>query len=250
MAKRKAKMKAEPTKRAIPEQWAYRLREGAFIGLAAICTYVFIALSTYHASDPGWSTTGSGEAVRNAGGITGAYIADIFYTLFGFMAFLFPIMLGYRAWLILRDRHQLQGFEDVSVLDISASALRISKARLNNPLHGVHWIECDLLHFEPERQYDLWHDRALFHFMTGERQRAAYRRILDQAVAPGGHVIIATFAIDGPEQCSGLPVRRYDADAVREEFGDGYRLESEQPESHLTPGGTEQKFTYFRLRRV
>ncbi len=150
----------------------------------------------------------------------------------------------------LVDNLVLQGFEDVSVLDISASALRISKARLNNPLHGVHWIECDLLHFEPERQYDLWHDRALFHFMTGERQRAAYRRILDQAVAPGGHVIIATFAIDGPEQCSGLPVRRYDADAVREEFGDGYRLESEQPESHLTPGGTEQKFTYFRLRRV
>jgi SAM-dependent methyltransferase len=150
----------------------------------------------------------------------------------------------------LVDNLLLQGFEDVSVLDISASALRISKARLNNPLRGVHWIECDLLHFEPERRYDLWHDRALFHFMTGERQRAAYRRILDKAVAPGGHVIIATFAIDGPEQCSGLPVRRYDADAVREEFGDGYRLESEQPESHLTPGGTVQKFTYFRLRRL
>ena len=150
----------------------------------------------------------------------------------------------------LVDHLLLRGFRDVSVLDISASALRISKARLNNPLRGVHWIECDLQHFEPERRYDLWHDRALFHFMTGERQRAAYRRILDKAVAPGGHVIIATFAIDGPEQCSGLPVRRYDADRVRAEFGDGYQLESEQPESHLTPGGKVQEFTYFRLRRI
>ncbi len=111
MAKRKASAKAEPAKKGIPEQFAYRLREGAFIGLAAVCIYVFIALSTYHAADPGWSTTGSGDTIRNAGGITGAYIADIFYTLFGYMAFLFPIMLGYRAWLILRERHQLQGFD-------------------------------------------------------------------------------------------------------------------------------------------
>lgn len=150
----------------------------------------------------------------------------------------------------LVDHLVLQGFQDVTVLDISASALRISRARLDNPVRGVHWIERDLLQFEPARRYDLWHDRALFHFMTGQRQRAAYRRILDEAVAPGGHVIIATFAIDGPERCSGLPVRRYDAGAIREEFGDTYTLEAEQPESHLTPGGTVQQFTYFRLRRV
>ena len=94
------------------EKLNLRLREGAFIGFAAVCLYVFIALSTYHADDPGWSTTGIGHAAaRNTAGITGAYLSDIFYTLFGYMAFLFPIMLGYRAWLIFRERHRCDRFD-------------------------------------------------------------------------------------------------------------------------------------------
>jgi S-DNA-T family DNA segregation ATPase FtsK/SpoIIIE len=89
-----------------------RLREGAFIGFAFVCVYAFIALSTYHADDPGWSTTGVGhEAARNTAGLIGAYLSDVFYTLFGYMAFLFPIMLGYRAWLIFRERHQPAVFD-------------------------------------------------------------------------------------------------------------------------------------------
>jgi S-DNA-T family DNA segregation ATPase FtsK/SpoIIIE len=93
------------------ELLGYRLREGAFIGFAVVCIYVFIALSTYSVSDPGWSQTGSGTSIRNAGGIAGAYIADIFYMLFGYMAFLFPILLGYRAWLIFRERQHPEHFD-------------------------------------------------------------------------------------------------------------------------------------------
>jgi SAM-dependent methyltransferase len=141
------------------------------------------------------------------------------------------------------------GYEDLTVLDISATALRTSRARLGNPLPGVQWIECDVLRFEPERRYDLWHDRALFHFMTQERQRAAYRDVLHRALAPGGRAVIATFAMDGPERCSGLPVRRYDGERLLEALGEDFILRAEEPEEHLTPGGELQAFTYFLLER-
>ncbi len=111
MAKRKAAAKASVAKTGMSEVLGHRLREGAFIGFAVVCIYVFIALSSYNANDPGWSTTGSGHSIRNAGGITGAYISDIFYTLFGYMAFLFPILLGYRAWLIFRERQNPENFD-------------------------------------------------------------------------------------------------------------------------------------------
>lgn len=111
MAKRKAAAKAKSTQTEMAEKLNHRLREGAFIGFAAICIYVFIALSSYNANDPGWSTTGTNPSVVNTGGITGAYISDIFYTLFGYMAFLFPILLGYRAWLIFRERRHPEGFD-------------------------------------------------------------------------------------------------------------------------------------------
>jgi S-DNA-T family DNA segregation ATPase FtsK/SpoIIIE len=111
LAKRKAAAKASVTKTGMSEVLGHRLREGAFIGFAVVCIYVFIALSSYNGNDPGWSTTGSGHSIRNAGGITGAYISDIFYTLFGYMAFLFPILLGYRAWLIFRERQNPENFD-------------------------------------------------------------------------------------------------------------------------------------------
>ena len=145
---------------------------------------------------------------------------------------------------LVRSRYQ-----DITVLDISATALRTTQSRLGDPMKGVHWIECDILRFKPERRYDLWHDRALFHFMTGERQQAAYRAVLERSLAPNGKVVIATFAIDGPERCSGLPVRRYDGDRLIETLGEDFVLLAEELETHLTPGGEAQAFSYFVLAR-
>jgi 2-polyprenyl-3-methyl-5-hydroxy-6-metoxy-1,4-benzoquinol methylase len=149
----------------------------------------------------------------------------------------------------LVDHLASAGYRDLTVLDVSASALRTSRQRLEAPRPEVDWIECDILEFVPSRRYDLWHDRALFHFMTSETQRTRYAAVLEQALAPGGQVIIATFAIDGPERCSGLPVRRYDAERLMDVLGEGFTLRAEEREEHLTPGGALQAFTYFLLRR-
>lgn len=111
LAKRKQAAKKSQPSNAIADKLGYRLREGAFIAFAAVCIFMFLALATYNANDPGWSTTGMGSGVANAAGITGAYFSDIFFNLFGFMAFLFPIMLGYRAWLIFRERHTPEDFD-------------------------------------------------------------------------------------------------------------------------------------------
>lgn len=141
------------------------------------------------------------------------------------------------------------GYQDLTVLDISTTALRISRSRLGQPLGQIEWIESDVLGFEPRRAYDLWHDRALFHFMTGERQQQAYRDVMRRSLAPQAQAIIATFAMDGPERCSGLPVRRYDAERLCATLGDDFGLVAEERESHLTPGGEMQQFHYFLLRR-
>lgn len=93
------------------ERWRLRLREGALIGFAAIFLYTLVALLTYSGADPGWSRTGSGSAVRNAGGPAGAWLADVFFALFGYMAYLFPLMLGYRAWVVFRDRYITAEFD-------------------------------------------------------------------------------------------------------------------------------------------
>jgi 2-polyprenyl-3-methyl-5-hydroxy-6-metoxy-1,4-benzoquinol methylase len=149
----------------------------------------------------------------------------------------------------LVDHLAQEGYQDLTVLDISATALRTSQARLANPVRGIKWIERDILHFEPKRHYDLWHDRALFHFMVSERHRAAYRAVLERALAPEGHIVIATFAMDGPESCSGLPVRRYDAARLLEALGEEFVVRSEARDEHLTPGGELQAFSYFLLQR-
>lgn len=99
-----------------------------------------------------------------------------------------------------------RGFTQPAVLDISAAALEKSKSRLASRASQVRWIVADIVTWEPDRQYSAWHDRAVFHFLTGQEQRLAYRSALEQAVAPGGTVVIGTFALDGPERCSGLPV--------------------------------------------
>ena len=136
-----------------------------------------------------------------------------------------------------------RGFSDVSVLDVSPAALDVARGRIG-PRPGVHWIEHDLLTWAPPRRYGLWHDRAVFHFLVDARDRDRYLRVLSAAVAPGGHVIVATFAADGPEQCSGLPVARYDPGALAELLAGMVEVVATRREEHVTPGGRIQPFTW------
>jgi SAM-dependent methyltransferase len=113
----------------------------------------------------------------------------------------------------------------------------------------VIWIEADITTFIPVETYDVWHDRAVFHFLTEKSDRNEYVDRVRRSLKPGGALILSAFAPDGPETCSGLPVRRYDANLVREAFGSAFELLRETAESHLTPWNTEQKFGYFLFRR-
>ena len=141
------------------------------------------------------------------------------------------------------------GFEDVTVLDISTASLNCARQRLGAPAGRVNWIEADITNFAPQRRYRLWHDRAVFHFLLNPADRAAYVRTLGRTVVPGGHVIIATFAQDGPPKCSGLEVARYDEPGIRAALGADYDFRSQVNETHVTPWQTEQKFSYFVFRR-
>lgn len=140
-------------------------------------------------------------------------------------------------------------FSNVSVLDLSASALDVARQRLGVKTSRVHWIEADVTRASlPAHSVDVWHDRAVFHFLTAPQERAAYVQQVLHAVKPGGHVIVATFAEDGPLQCSGLPVMRYSATELHAEFGDGFKLLHHQKEAHTTPFGTVQQFVYCYCR--
>jgi len=143
------------------------------------------------------------------------------------------------------------GYTDLTVLDLSAAALHEARKRLGAQENRVHWIEADITSVElPANRYDIWHDRAVFHFLTAPEQRAAYVRTVFNSVKPGGHVIVATFAEDGPVQCSGLPVMRYRPDELHDEFGEAFTLLKHQKEAHHTPSGTVQQFVYCYCRRV
>lgn len=143
------------------------------------------------------------------------------------------------------------GFTNVTVLDLSVAALAAARERLDSRASGVRWIEADITSAElPPGQYDVWHDRAVFHFLTSPEARAAYVRAVFRSVKPGGHVIVATFAEDGPAQCSGLPVMRYRADELHAEFGESFSLLDHRKEAHHTPSGTVQQFVYCYCRRV
>lgn len=142
------------------------------------------------------------------------------------------------------------GHTDVSVLDIAPHALAQSRARLGaDKARQVHWLVEDVTRFAPARRYALWHDRAVFHFLTDATARIAYLDALHRSLAPGGTVIMATFAPDGPARCSGLDVARYDADALYALFGDAFEPMAAAREIHFTPWGSSQAFTYVRLRR-
>jgi 2-polyprenyl-3-methyl-5-hydroxy-6-metoxy-1,4-benzoquinol methylase len=143
------------------------------------------------------------------------------------------------------------GFSKITVLDLSAAALARAKARLGSRAASVQWLEANILDVTlPASTYDVWHDRAVFHFLTSESERHRYVEQVLHAVKPGGLVIVATFAEDGPEKCSGLPVMRYSADGVHAEFGNTFELLGSQRESHLTPTGKEQKFVYCFCKRL
>ena len=143
-----------------------------------------------------------------------------------------------------------QGWRDLTVLDIAAPALEAAKARLGVRADNVRWEIADITDWHPFRRFDVWHDRAVFHFLTQPEQREAYRSALSQGVAAGGLVIVATFALDGPEKCSGLPVRRYDPAGLAAEMGDGLQLIYGWPEEHVTPWGARQSFNWCAFRRV
>jgi 2-polyprenyl-3-methyl-5-hydroxy-6-metoxy-1,4-benzoquinol methylase len=143
------------------------------------------------------------------------------------------------------------GYENVTVLDLSGAALATAKARLGARAADVQWLDANILDAELGlNTYDLWHDRAVFHFLTSEQERCAYVRAVLRAVKPGGLVIVATFAEDGPSKCSGLPVMRYDAKELHAEFGETFVLLGHEKESHHTPGGNEQKFVYCFCRKL
>lgn len=142
------------------------------------------------------------------------------------------------------------GWRDLAVLDIAGSAIDAVKTRLGDKAGQVEWIQADVTQWRPDRAYGIWHDRAAFHFLTGEEQRAGYRRALDAGTATGSHVILATFAPDGPEMCSGLPVRRYDSRALAAELGSDFDLLDHWREAHLTPWGSSQSFQWAMFRRA
>jgi SAM-dependent methyltransferase len=144
-----------------------------------------------------------------------------------------------------------RGFIDVTALDLSDAALAQSQARLGNASRKVRWIAGDILDAQlPPARFDLWHDRAVFHFLTEAADRARYVALCARSLRVGGFALIATFAADGPEKCSGLPVCRYDADALAAEFGPAFERLTDSRESHRTPFDTTQNFTYVLLRRI
>ncbi len=152
---------------------------------------------------------------------------------------------------VLADQLVARGFIDLSVLDISAAALAEARRRLGDP-SPVTLLHEDLLVWRPVRRFKLWHDRAVFHFLVASDDRDRYLRSLRAAIDVDGYVVIATFAADGPEHCSGLPVARYSATDLAELLGPGFELREMRRETHITPGGVAQPFTWVagRFRQV
>lgn len=151
---------------------------------------------------------------------------------------------------VLVDRLLREGHTAITVLDVAGAALAVSRHRLGPAAAQVEWIEADVTAFQPPRSYALWHDRAVFHFLTAAADRMNYVRALKRALSPGGFVILATFAVGGPDRCSGLPVAQYDAAKLLAALGAGFRLLEERSEHHLTPARKTQAFAWFRLVRT
>ncbi|WP_127902430.1 class I SAM-dependent methyltransferase [Solirhodobacter olei] len=161
------------------------------------------------------------------------------------------------AWIVdigggasrLADGLVAAGYSNLTVLDLSATALAQSRSRIGREA-PVEWVVADVLQWEPTHRYALWHDRAVFHFLTAPEDRASYRDVMLNAIRPGGYAIVGTFAPDGPERCSGLPVVRYDAKALMDVFGMDFALRRSIRHEHVTPAGTVQNFHFGTLQRL
>ncbi len=141
------------------------------------------------------------------------------------------------------------GWTDVTALDVSPQALAIVRARLDGHGGSMSYVVANLVSWQPQRQYDLWHDRAVFHFLVDATDRQRYVDTLARAVRPGGVVVLGTFADDGPTQCSGLPTQRYDAKSLAAQFRTAFDLVHSERSEHVTPGAVVQPFTWVVLRR-
>ncbi len=141
------------------------------------------------------------------------------------------------------------GYSDVTVLDLSAAALEATKARLGEASRQVQWLVADITSFTPTRQYEVWHDRAVFHFLTEAADRQRYLEAARAALPPGGHLVMAAFALDGPPQCSGLDVMRYSPESLRQEVGEGFTLVESFGGLHITPSQGKQSYTFCRFIR-
>lgn len=149
----------------------------------------------------------------------------------------------------LVDDLLLRGYTNITILDISQAAIDVTKSRLGLPAEQVHWLVADITKVELEpRAYDVWHDRAVFHFLTAPEQRTAYVRQVARSVKRGGHVIVSAFGPEGPTKCSGLEVMRYDPDSLHREFGTRFQLVESSTELHHTPFETTQQFLYCYCR--
>ena len=143
------------------------------------------------------------------------------------------------------------GFVDISVLDISANAINGSKERLGMKATEVDWIVADITSVElPKDHFDVWHDRAVFHFLTGVEDRHKYVELVMRSLKRGGHIIVASFSLEGPNKCSGLDVMRYSPETMHGEFGNAFRLVESIGETHNTPFGTTQDFVYCHCRKT
>jgi SAM-dependent methyltransferase len=150
---------------------------------------------------------------------------------------------------VLAQRLLEEGYA-VTVLDLSEAALARSRQRLGERAARVRWVVADVTAIADVGQFDLWHDRAVFHFLTDPEERRKYVALAQRSVPVAGHLVIATFALDGPDKCSGLSVERYDGRTLAEEFGAGFALKKEIGEPHMTPWGKPQRFTYALFERV
>ena len=149
----------------------------------------------------------------------------------------------------LVDDLLVRGHQNITVLDISQTAIDVTKKRLKDLARRVNWITADVTKASLDPcAYDFWHDRAVFHFLTSMKQRAAYVNTVRHAVKQGGHVIVGTFGPEGPAKCSGLDVMRYDAESLHDQFGTRFRLVESVKELHQTPFGTTQQFLYCYCR--
>ncbi|MBE9563696.1 MAG: class I SAM-dependent methyltransferase [Proteobacteria bacterium] len=141
-------------------------------------------------------------------------------------------------------------YQNISVLDISGSAIEQAKQRLGKHANKVNWIEQDITSFVAEQKFDVWHDRAVFHFLTDADDRSQYVKSMSRSLQSGSHAIIATFNLDGPEKCSGLDIVRYSTESLSEIFSENFKLIETKTEEHKTPGGKSQSFVYCRFVRV